>query len=1098
MEVRCLGCMELYEDEYGICPHCGYVRGSEPEEAIHMLPGTILKGRYIVGKVVGYGGFGVTYIGWDQVLEQKVAIKEYLPSEFSTRVPGSTAVSVFNGDKTNQFHDGLEKFISEAKRLAKFQNEPGIVKVFDSFGENGTAYIIMEYLEGETLGERLKREGTISEKEAVQILIPVMHSLETVHKEGIIHRDIAPDNIFITTDGEAKLIDFGASRYATTSHSRSITVIIKQGFSPEEQYRSRGDQGPHTDVYGLAATLYKMITGQTPPDAMERRVSIETNKKDLLVEPHKTVKGISLNTENAILNALNVRIEDRTPDTESFLGELTSEVPVKRRYGNIKKIDFYRWPKWLKIAMIAAAGVIAGFGLLLATGVIDFQSLYVGKIEVPEGMVAVPDVEGMTKQEAINKLKAVKLNATSGGSIESQYVEADSIVLQSPNAGAYLEEYGQVVITVSAGSGVVETVDGVSTVPYLIWNTVDEAREKLSKAGLSEPEVSEEYDEIIEAGQIISQDPEAGTKVPEGSKISITVSLGAAPFELPDVTGMEVTEARKMLGERALQVRITYIEAEGNDIGKVMSQLPEKNSSVKKGDEIVLTVGQEKETETAAVNVSENVTSVPTLLAKPTMHRVYFDAGEGECEESSREVASGNPIGALPKAVREGYTLKGWFYGDSKVSSSTKVTSDMDVYAEWEIESIVFVYFDAGSGDVDEEVREVKKGNAIGTLPVPRYDNHVFDGWYDGDTKISSSTKVTEELFLEAKWKGDTVFTVWFDAAGGNVSEESRSVKEGSQIGTLPKAERDGFVLKGWYCNGEKISSATRIKQDMDVYAEWEAVKKKEYTIRFFVSSDERTEYQRTVAVGDCIGDLPVPDREGYEFSHWDYNGKWVTPDTVVESDMRLLAIWIEKAPAEYTVYLDPNGGYCSQTERRVKAGQPVGKFPEAERDGFFFVGWSLFPDEMVPGSGDYIMPDGDLTLYAYWKEPEFGPWSDWQEEPVEETATRQVEGKEVVVSVEMQTLCCGNSAGYRCWLPYRQKGYTVRAEMYYYTMTKDQFDASTVWPQGSYFDRPDSNNCDGYIIGPGDAYHAPGLDVPYYINKFNTAYMYRYRELEN
>jgi serine/threonine protein kinase len=204
--------MELFGDEFEICPHCGYVVGTHAEEAIHIEPGTLLYDRYIVGKVLGYGGFGVTYLGWDGKLEQKVAIKEYLPGEFSTRMPGQSQVTVFNGEKNEQFHDGLKKFVEEAKHLAKFQNEQGIVKIFDSFEENDTAYIIMEYLDGETLTDYLRREKTIPEDVAVAILMPVMESLQAVHDAGLLHRDIAPDNIFLTKSGEVKLIDFGASR----------------------------------------------------------------------------------------------------------------------------------------------------------------------------------------------------------------------------------------------------------------------------------------------------------------------------------------------------------------------------------------------------------------------------------------------------------------------------------------------------------------------------------------------------------------------------------------------------------------------------------------------------------------------------------------------------------------------------------------------------------------------------------------------------------------------------------------------------------------------------------------------------------------------
>ena len=269
MEKRCYGCMKTYDSSLNVCPHCGYVDGTKPESPLHLSSGTILNNRYEVGRVIGYGGFGVTYIAWDKVLEQRVAVKEYLPSEFSTRAPGVSQVTVYDGDKGEQYTAGMDKFVDEARRLAKFTDCPGIVKVYDCFKENGTAYIAMEYLEGVTLSKYIKDKGTIPPEDAVMMLLPIIDSLDKVNKAGIIHRDIAPDNIMVTDDGDVKLIDFGAARYATTIHSRSLTVIVKPGYSPEEQYRSRGDQGPHTDVYAVGATLYKMITGVTPPDAME-------------------------------------------------------------------------------------------------------------------------------------------------------------------------------------------------------------------------------------------------------------------------------------------------------------------------------------------------------------------------------------------------------------------------------------------------------------------------------------------------------------------------------------------------------------------------------------------------------------------------------------------------------------------------------------------------------------------------------------------------------------------------------------------------------------------------------------------------------------
>ena len=374
MKYRCYGCMNEYQTDSWICPNCGYDQRTLPENALHMRPGSLLSNRYLIGKVLGFGGFGVTYLAWDHVLQQRVAIKEYLPSEFATRAAGKTEVTVFSGNKAQQFADGMRKFVEEAKRLAKFQNEPGIVRIYDSFEANNTAYIVMEFLDGETLDDYLKRVGKVSVEQAIDMLSPVIKSLEAVHKAGVIHRDIAPDNIFLTHDGKVKLIDFGAARYATTSHSRSLTVIIKPGYSPEEQYRSRGEQGPHTDVYALAAVLYRMITGETPPDALERRAYLENKKKDTLIPPSKYCK-VSKNQENAILNALNIYAESRTSTAEDFLNDLTSTAQIRRVKGTIKVLDLMKWPLWAKIT-VPTLGITAITALtLLVTGVVELAGI---------------------------------------------------------------------------------------------------------------------------------------------------------------------------------------------------------------------------------------------------------------------------------------------------------------------------------------------------------------------------------------------------------------------------------------------------------------------------------------------------------------------------------------------------------------------------------------------------------------------------------------------------------------------------------------------------------------------------------------------------
>ncbi|MDR1538066.1 MAG: PASTA domain-containing protein [Clostridiales bacterium] len=541
MQKICMGCMERYDDEFEICPSCGYIDGTAAEEALHMAPGTILLDRYIVGKVLGFGGFGVTYIGYDAVLEQKVAIKEYLPSEFSTRMSGQAKLTIFDGNRKEQFEAGLAKFVDEAKRLAKFHSADGIVKIFDSFQSNNTAYIVMECLDGETLGAMLKRSGPIHPEKAVEMLLPIIRSLQDVHGQGVIHRDIAPDNIFLTNDKKVKLIDFGAARYATTAYSRSLTVIIKPGYSPEEQYRSRGDQGSYTDVYAIGATLYRMIAGQPPPDALERRAHFESSRKDILKPLSRFTPEISENLETAIHNALNVRVEDRTPDMATLEKELTSLEPAPRRDGKISMIDPLKWPRWAKIGIPAALFAAMLFATLLSTGATGSADSLKDSIYIPEGSARVPSVVNDYLDSALIRLDEASLNCKVSGKEYSNLVPANMILSQSINAGTVVPINTTLELLISSGS---ET----RTVPDVYGMEAALAQKALEDAGF-EVIYTAGYSDVIAEGRVISLS--APSEAEAGSAITIVVSSGVDPLspteekiaQIPDLSGLEYSEA---------------------------------------------------------------------------------------------------------------------------------------------------------------------------------------------------------------------------------------------------------------------------------------------------------------------------------------------------------------------------------------------------------------------------------------------------------------------------------------------------------------------------------------------------------------------------
>lgn len=313
----CPGCLRDAEFENGVCAKCGFDMNGYTVMPHHLVPGTLVKQRYKIGRVLGEGGFGITYIGIDTVLNLKVAIKEFYMSGYVNRNhDASPNVFATLGTHRDTFEKNREKFLNEARVLAQFYGEAGIVGVRDFCEENGTAYIIMDFLNGVDLKTYLEQKGRLAPEDAVKLLMPVMTSLQHVHAEGIIHRDISPDNIMVMEDGSTKLLDFGAAREISQTDIKSLSVILKPGYAPEEQYRSKGRQGPWTDVYALAATLYKCIVGATPDDAMERMY------RDRLPSPTAVDAACPIAISNVIIKGLAVRQADRYQDVASFLADL--------------------------------------------------------------------------------------------------------------------------------------------------------------------------------------------------------------------------------------------------------------------------------------------------------------------------------------------------------------------------------------------------------------------------------------------------------------------------------------------------------------------------------------------------------------------------------------------------------------------------------------------------------------------------------------------------------------------------------------------------------------------------------------------------------
>ena len=310
---RCYSCMAIM-DGAALCPSCGWQSGCEQDNTLYLPQGYVLNNRYLMGKVIGVGGFGIVYVAWDTNLDLRVAVKEFLSKDYVSRSTDHVSLTPYTGSASEEHALGIEKFIDEAKALAKFQDHAGIVKVNESFRANNTAYMVMQYLDGMTLKEYLKRQPgeKMPFEMAVKAMIPIMDALREVHKAGFVHRDISPDNIFITQQRQIKLLDFGSARYAIGEHSKSLTSVLKHGYAPVEQYSSKGNQGPWSDVYAVAATIYRCVTGEAPPDAMERI------QDDTIKAPGQFGIEIPPAGEIALMRGLALKASERFENVQLF------------------------------------------------------------------------------------------------------------------------------------------------------------------------------------------------------------------------------------------------------------------------------------------------------------------------------------------------------------------------------------------------------------------------------------------------------------------------------------------------------------------------------------------------------------------------------------------------------------------------------------------------------------------------------------------------------------------------------------------------------------------------------------------------------------
>lgn len=440
----------------------------------YLLQGTVLGERYEIGTVIGEGNFGITYIGWDSLLESRVAIKEFFPiSRVSRNVEkNGEEVYVF---ETKVYEENLHKYLDEGKRLSRLNQVEGIVSIRDFVHANNTAYIIMDYIEGISLKEYVKNHGPIALEPALDMMRPVMQALEKVHANDLIHRDISPDNIMVTEEGKLVLVDFGSARQLDIMDEKSRTVQIKDGFSSPELYISHGDQGPWSDVYSICATLYYMLVGMPPEGAVSRLLKDEMPP---LTEMPQVVGEYGVKA--AIMKGMNLQQDERYPT----MGELGKALRKAKKLKG-KPVSLWKWCAGAGACMLAvvlAVGYTTGLFTedqkmelvpskkrtverAVSTDILATEEPAIATINPVDDELERPQTVIVPQVKGFGYKKAKKLIQNAGMKCKVIWVKSEKksgqVIKQSKEAGLVCQAGSEIQIRVS--KGVSKTSSSVST-----------------------------------------------------------------------------------------------------------------------------------------------------------------------------------------------------------------------------------------------------------------------------------------------------------------------------------------------------------------------------------------------------------------------------------------------------------------------------------------------------------------------------------------------------------------------------------------------------------------------------------------------------------
>lgn len=580
----CYHCMQqITNDKAHICPQCGKSLEAVRPAARFLEPGEVLGGKFVVGYPLGAGGFGNTYIGWDSLLFRKVAVKEFYPEQYCARGQDGRTVAVINQKSEQRFRRGRKEFLEEARRVAALHEVQGVVEISDFFEENATGYIVMEYLEGMDLKAILEKSGNKRDYEwSRRAVLAVLYALREVHKRGVIHRDIAPDNIFVTKEGIIKLIDFGAAKYASVESTSDI--MLKKGYAPIEQYGREMKQGPYTDLYAVAALFYRMLTGQKPVPADERR------EQDGLIPPSEMGILLPEQAELAIMVCLNVMPQYRLQSADEFMEALDGKYfipiyepewilpPVEENKGFFGKLASLPAPA--KAAVCFACICVAGAVVFGTAAAINHAGTSAGLTEAGKsGTFTMEDYSGQAYEDVAARLEGIGIQNVAGPEYVLDSKPEGTILRQNIDPLAAVSKDDEIRFTVSGGSQYYTMPDFTGmeeeeAVRYFTEKNFDvvvhenpchNKKEVRTEAGENESLAKKEGSIVVkrcfsgeaEAGICVDQSIEPGEKCDVGAKVKLMVSVGGEledfNMAVPDFTGRKRDEAGELLKSSGLE-----------------------------------------------------------------------------------------------------------------------------------------------------------------------------------------------------------------------------------------------------------------------------------------------------------------------------------------------------------------------------------------------------------------------------------------------------------------------------------------------------------------------------------------------------------------